>query len=264
MQQRRMGTGALFLAGALMWMASPGHASAASYMLHLGGLCSTDYLGGKGSATLFDDWSGVTPVNLRIDQRFDHNAAVAEVVDELDTYCRGTDDCYMIVHSNGGAVIAQALSIYGGTPGHDWNINWVVHQGSNTGGSNLSDIAGTWYARWLAELVLCDMADEVTPDIHRATFDHNDTDGVTFYMLAGFDTWWYSDWFVPDEDDGAVGMDSAAGYVSEGRYPSACGTTRWSNHVPAWFCGFDRDHYSIKNAARDCLRTGASSLCYRG
>ena len=245
-------------------VSSAGVANAATYTLHAGGLCSQDYLNGKGSATLFDDWAGVTAVNLRIDQRRDHNAAVSEMVGHLDTYCRGSNDCYVIVHSNGGAVIAQALSIYGGSPGHDWNINWVIHQGSNTGGSNLSDIAGTWWARWLSQALLCDMADEVTPGIHRSTFDHNDTYGVTQYMIAGFDTWWYSDLFLPDEDDGVVGMDSAAGYVFEGRKANACGTPRWSNHVPAWYCGFDRDHYEIKNAGRDCLRNGASSVCYRG
>jgi hypothetical protein len=242
----------------------PAMARADTYMLHLGGMCSTDYLGGKGSATLFQDWAGVTAVNLRVDQRTDHDAAVSEMVGHLDNFCRGTDDCYVIAYSNGGAVIAQALSVFGGTPGHDWNINWVIHQGSNTGGSNLSDIAGSWWASWLSDLIFCDMADEITPDVHRATFDHHDTDGVTFFMLAGFDTWWYSDVFLPDEDDGAVGMDSAAGYVFEGRYGSACGTPRWTNHVPAWYCGFDRDHYSMKNAARDCLRLGHSSTCYGG
>lgn len=262
---QRIGAFALSIGfGLLSLVALPTSASADTYMLHVGGLCSTQYVGGKGGGTLFQDWSGVTAIDIRIDQRSDHNAAVGEMVGRLDTYCRGGNDCYIITHSNGGAVVAQALSVYGGVAGHVWNINWVTQQGSNTGGSNLSDISGTWYANWLAEALLCDMVDEITPDIHRHAFDHHDTYGVTFYMLAGFDSWWYTDLFLPDENDGVVGMDSAGGYVSEGDYSNACGSTRWSNHVAAWFCRFDRDHNSIKNTARDCLRTGSSNLCYGG
>src|SRR5690606_2191303 len=198
--------------GLAVWGVSAG-AAAETSMLHLGGLCSTDYLGGKGEAQLFTGWDGVNPVNLVIDQTEDHDAAVEALVEELDAYCRGEDDCYLIVHSNGGAVVAQAFSVFGSTEGHEWNINWVMHQGSNTGGSNLSDIAGSPWVRWLSRNLMCPMVGSITPDIHRHAFEYHDTAGVTFYMLAGDDTWWYSNLFLPDADDGAVGMDSSGGYV---------------------------------------------------
>lgn len=229
-------------------------ARAESFTLHLGGMCSTDYLGGKkGRAGLFDGWPGVRAINLRIDQRRDHTAAVEALVVELDRYCRGDNDCYMIVYSNGGAVTAQALSVYGGTPEHAWNINWVIHQGSNTGGSRLSEIAGSWYAGWLADIFTCDLADQITPDIHRSSFNHHDTDGVTFYMMSGTKSFWYSDAFLPDADDGAVGVDSSGGFVREGEFRNACTDPRWTNHVPGYACSFDKNHNEINGMAQACL-----------
>jgi len=224
-------------------------ASAASYALHVGGMCSTSFLDGSGHLL---NKSGITSVNIAIDQHDDFDGAVQVLRGKLDQYCRNGNRCKIFAHSNGGAIVSRTLSQYGVG---QWGVDWSINMGSAELGSPLADLADTWYAGWLADLIQCPMAGEIAG--HRHGWDHHDTDGRNLYQIAGRDGWWYSSWFLGGEDDGAVKMAAAGAYVSDGSYDHACeGSAQFSQHMPVYWCGFDRDHYQVKTRGVDCYQNG--------
>ncbi len=220
-------------------LAFPTSTRAADYFIQLGGVCSQEFLEGKGGGRLAS-FSGVTAVNAQVDQRNSMSTATAQLRTVLDTYCLGDDWCYVYTYSNGAAVISRALSVYS----TDWNIYFVMQSGGNEGGSELSQTG------WAAEIFLgCDMADEITPSDHRSGWNHNDTGGNTFYTVSGEDGWWYSSWLLPGEDDGAVAFHSSGGFISTYSVDWLCYDPQYfyANHVTAYTCsGFPDDHYELK------------------
>jgi hypothetical protein len=229
----------VFALGASLVLTAPTIAHATDYFIQVGGVCSTDFLGGKGNARLAD-LPGVVSVNARVDQRDSMATATAEMRGVLDTYCTGQDWCYVYTYSNGGAVISRVLSLYN-TP---WNIYWVMNAASNEGGSELS------YTRWAAQIFLgCGLAGRIAPSDHRSGWNHDDTNGVSFFGVVGEDGWWYSRGFLPGDDDGAVAFHSAGGFRDTYSLRSLCYDRRYyySNHFIAFTCsGFPDDHFETK------------------
>ena len=239
-------------------MALPSVASATTYNIHLGGMCSTRFEGGKGGGSLETGIAG-TPIEAFIDQRSDHHAAAVEFKNEiLDVYCTGNDTCRLLGYSNGGAVISKALSTWGmnnGVP--QYNLVYALNSGSNEGGSELAN------SGWIAEIFGgCDLADEIAPGDHRPAWNHHNTGGATIYTVAGRDSLgaWYdprraTSALLPGEDDGAVSM-AAPYYSSSGSFDNGCQSGRWTSHHAAWWCSFSRDHYEIKMQGIKCLQNG--------
>lgn len=227
----------LFASGVIA--SAPNLALGADYFIQVGGVCSQDFLIGKGNGRLAN-FPGVTSVNAQVDQRNSMSTATAELRNILDAYCTGDDWCYVYAYSNGGATISRTLSIYS----TDWNIYWVMVSGSNEGGSELS------YTRWAAEIFLgCNLAGHIAPSDHRSNWNHDDTNGNTIYTVSGKDGWWYSTWLLPGEDDGAVAFHSSAGLIDTFRVDELCFDPQyhWANHVTAFTCtGFPDDHYETK------------------
>jgi hypothetical protein len=115
----------------------------------------------------------------------------------LDCFCTGPRSCIVAAHSAGDVQIGYALDLFGGTdrPVTDgvpdasgtcgetgetqtgWNVLWVGIAGGAGGGTELADL-GYWA-----------VSDPLTSDLRtstaRALYDHNDTQGATFYMHAG-------------------------------------------------------------------------------
>jgi len=232
-----------------------------TYMLHIGGICSSSFLvGSKGeNDARLGQWQGVESVDLAIDQKVSMSIAVSQAIGHLDTYCTGENECLIYTYSNGGPVVSKALALSDTTR---WNILWVMSTASNEGGSEISDnvlaapVTNIGFA--------CDMADEIGPSDHRAGWNHNDTGGTLFYMVAGYDEWWYTggfpDFFSGSANDGAVAYHSSGGlndtyHVSDDE-PWLCFQPEYhyAGHQAAFSCeGFDRDHTSMIMAGIDEL-----------
>ena len=220
------------------------------YAIHLSGLCSTQWEGGKGNGFL-GTFEGITSISAQVDQTTSMEVATADFARTLDTYCTGNNWCYVFTYSNGGAVASRTLSLYETT----WNILWVLSSASNEGGS---EIGGTG---WVGEVFGgCELAGHIGPSDHRGGWNHNDTGGTTFYMVGGYANFapWMQSWFLPGEDDGAVAYHSAGGYNDTYSTSNLCGDegAHWANHVAAYSCeGFDLDHFEMQNQGV-CLAGG--------
>src|SRR5262245_9355660 len=66
----------------------PVAAHAGVYNIHLGGMCSTNFVEGNGSGRL-GTWPGETSINASVDQRDSMAAATVQLAQLLDTYCLG-------------------------------------------------------------------------------------------------------------------------------------------------------------------------------
>lgn len=235
-------------------------ASGRERFIHVGGICSVDWLAGKkpGNTRLasFDD---VESVNANVDQRTSMGTAVANLVAELDRSCTGEDFCYLHGYSNGAAVISKTLATY---DEERWNILWVLNTASNEGGSELS--GGSLSAIGDALGVTCSLAKHISPSDHRAGWNHDDTAGNTVYHVGGFNEWWYTgvapDLFGDDTNDGAVAAHSSAGLSDTYAVPDAdpwfCFESKYhyANHETAYGCGgHDLDHYGMAMAGIEAM-----------
>ena len=188
-----------------------------------------------------------------VDQRSDQAAAVNDLKNTLDQHCMGTNWCYLMAYSNGGAVTTEALSVYG----NRWKIAWVFTTAGNQGGSELANLG------WMSELFGgCDLADEVSPSVHRRPgFNHNAVP-VSVYNVGG-DGWCWgcgagaTHALLPGNDDGVVAPHSTWSYTSTGGYDHGCQSTQWSNHLTAYRCeGVGEDHFKVKTQHVQCLENG--------
>ena len=206
----------------------------ATYILHIGGMCSTQFLGSN-SPRLASS-SGKTSIDAQINTTVSIPNSGSQIKSKFDQYCTGSNWCYVINYSGGDANVRYVLSTYS----TDWNIGWVGTSAGAGGGSELA-------LGWLAELFTCDYTGDLWVSTVRNMFNHNDTNGETIYHVAGYDGWWYSSAFLPGEDDGAVAYHSASGCSSSGSWNNMCNCSKFSNHVVAWTCsGYDLDHYGMK------------------
>lgn len=156
----------------------------------------------------------------------------------LDCFCTGPNWCYVAVHSAGDLMIGYTLAMYGssqhykktpspsasgtcsnsdGTTQTGWNIKWVDAGGGAAGGSELAD-----YGAWTTSEPL---VQDLKTTTARAMYDHNNTQGVMFYMFAGASGTLYSA-LLPGQDDEAVAYHSSGGVAgsSGGAY---CNPSDW-------------------------------------
>ena len=232
-----MRTSALLVAFAI---AIPATANAAVYDIHLGGICSTGWEGGKGGGYL-GSWAGETSVNAPVDQQDSMSTATWQLAQTLDTYCTNGNTCYVYTYSNGGAVLSRTLSIY---ETERWRIGYVVASASNEGGSELG---GTG---WVGEIFGgCYLAGHIGPSDHRNGWNHYDTNNVTIGMIGG--NGWMAPYaqhsVLPGHDDGAVSHHSSGGYVSSGSYSTLCSSGRFTGRQTWWSCEYGSlNHYDMK------------------
>ncbi|KAB2900315.1 MAG: hypothetical protein F9K40_09415 [Kofleriaceae bacterium] len=206
-------------------VAVPAVASAATYNIHVGGVCSTRYTNGKGAASSVGSWSGQISINASVDQRDSMSTATSHMKTVLDTYCGSGNSCRIFTYSNGAAVVSRTLAVYSTA----WNITSINNSGGNAGGSELSKTS------WVAEIFTgCALASKIDPSSHRNGWNHNDTNGKPVYHIAGKGTIWWTfgttKAFLPGEDDSVVAFHSAAGNSNTSSYSSVCSTPKYSNH----------------------------------
>ncbi|MCA9614778.1 MAG: hypothetical protein KC586_18605 [Myxococcales bacterium] len=251
-----MKTLATLVLAALALAAIPTHADAQT-MIYVNGLGSTHWLDGnsKGSTPRNANLSWInTHVDVWADQRYDHQQAVASFKAVLDQHCMGTNWCYVMAYSNGGAVVTEAMSVYGSR----WpRLSWAFTTAGNQGGSELADLS------WMSELFGgCDMADEIAPSVHRRPgFNHNAMPAPVYNV--GGDGWCWgcgagaTHAILPGNDDGVVAPHSTWSYSSRGSYDHGCQSTQWSNHYTAYRCdGVGEDHFKVKTQHIQCLESG--------
>ena len=176
------------------------------------------------------NWDGVGRV---ADQNY-------RIRDALDCFCTGTNWCYVAVHSAGDLHLGYALAKYGtsaryrknatpntggvcgnsdGTTQTGWNIKSVYVASGASGGSELADL-GYW-------AVSDTLSIDLVTTTARAMYNHNTTQGLTFYRYAGAAGTLYSA-ILPGQDDEAVSYHSTGGVA---------GTTGSSYCNPSdWFC----------------------------
>ena len=234
----------ILLASALV-LASFGTASATVYDIQMGGMCSTGFVGGSGNGRL-GNWSryGDISIDAPVDQNNDMGTATAQFANVLNTYCTGSNYCYIYTFSNGGAVVSRTLSLYATT----WNIGYVANSASNEGGS---EIGGTG---WIGQIFGgCYIAGHIGPSDHRNGWNHYNTGGHVIGQIGG-DGWlapYAQSAVLPGHDDGAVAEHSSGGFISTWSESSLCSSDpKWTNHQVWWSCEYgSNNHYDMKMQA---------------
>jgi hypothetical protein len=231
----------------------PAAADAAVYDIHVGGICSTGFLGGNGNGYL-GSWAGETSVNAYVDQNDSMSTATVQLAQTFDSYCTNGNYCYVYVYSNGGAVLSRTLSIYATA----WNIDYVVASASAEGGSELG---GTG---WLGEVFGgCYLAGHIGTSDHRNGWNHYETHGRTIGMIGG--NGWLAPYaqsaVLPGHDDGAVAEHSSGGYTTAGSFSTLCGSGRWTGRQTWWSCEYGSlNHYDLK--MKGICNDGGASGCH--
>ncbi len=233
-------------------LAIPTIADAGVYNIHVGGICSTQWEGGKGGGYL-GSWAGETSISAPVDQNDSMATATAQLAGTFDRYCTGGNICYVYAYSNGGATVSRTLSLYATA----WNIGYVVASASNEGGSQLG---GTG---WLGEVFGgCYLAGHIGPSDHRNGWNHNDTHGRTVGAIGG--NGWLAPYaqssVLPGHDDGAVSTASAGGNSSSSGVDSLCNGAKYTNHQIWWSCEYGSlNHYDLK--MKGVCNDGGASGC---
>jgi hypothetical protein len=213
-----------------------------TYAIHVGGVCSQTFTEGRGESGL-GNWPGVVSIDAQVDQRDNMAQATADMTRTLDTYCTGDDWCYIFTFSNGGATISRALSL----ADKQYNILWVMSAASNEGGS---EIGGTG---WIGETFGgCTLTGHIGTGDHRSGWNHNDTNGASFYMVGGYKCMapYLQCGVLPGEDDGAVAFHSSGGMNDTFSSNTLCvaESAYYANHQPAFSCdGFYKNHFEMKS-----------------
>ncbi|HEY0194134.1 MAG TPA: hypothetical protein VGC42_23615 [Kofleriaceae bacterium] len=230
-------------------IAVPTVASANTYRIQVGGICSTDF------GSTIGKWSGQTSINAPIDQRDSMATATSQMAGVLNQYCTGSNLCYVYVYSNGGAVMSRTLALNSTA----WNIAYVAASASNEGGSELG---GTGY---IGEVFGgCALAGHIGTSDHRNGWNHNDTHGIVTRMIAG-DGWlapYIQAAILPGHDDGAVSEASAGGYAAAGSHSSICdSSTKYANHAAYYSCEYGSLNHLQMKLKMICNEGGLSSGC---
>jgi hypothetical protein len=230
-------------------LAVPLTASAGTFNIHVGGICSTNF-----GATL-GSWAGETSINASIDQRNSMATATSQMAATLNTFCTGGNLCYVYVYSNGGAVMSRTLALFSTA----WNIGYVAAAASNEGGSELG---GTGF---IGEIFGgCALAGHIGTSDHRNGWNHNDTHGVITGMVAGngFLAPFIQSAILPGHDDGAVSQASAGGYsTTTGRNSICAAGTKYANHQ-AWFsCEYGSLNHTQMKLKMVCDDGGLTTGC---
>ncbi|MGE0322713.1 MAG: hypothetical protein AB7K71_02525 [Polyangiaceae bacterium] len=178
-------------------------ASATTYSVYLHGR-NTD-----GTPSGWGYWGGVVrpginAVAVNYDGRAHISTANPTVRAGLNTYCSGSNSCYVACHSAGCAHLGYAIDKYG-----PYNIIWINAAGSAEGGTELSDV-GSW-------AVGDALADDLKTGTVRGMYNHNNLRGVWEYNFAGGSDEATS-WIVDGQDDGVVGYHSALGRSTTGDF----------------------------------------------
>lgn len=258
----------------LFAMAWAGPAHAADHVIQLGGMCSQNWLEGKGGGSL-GAWSNVVEVSAAVDQRSSKTDARTDLVNVLNSYCTGNDWCWIFNYSGGDFLTGYTLDTSSSAP--NWNIHYVVTVGGAGGGSNL--------AGGIADLLTCDYSNELTESAARNAYNHNDTSGKAVYRLGGYKKLvestaacvagttlsvlsfglYNNSHCLNGDHDGAVEYHSAGACTDTNDHTDMWNQcSHWTNHYSWWTPGsYDEgdnlNHYELKMFGV-CMEGGVSGV----
>lgn len=246
--------------GTCVTATAPAQPVASNTLLHFGGMCSVKFEEGHSSklnSTVYRVRLGNSPyteVDASINMKTTSNiqSTYTQVYNTLYQYCRAPNTCRIYAYSAGCSAVQYAIAQ---NPTLFTGISWAQGTGCADGGSPL--------ANWgrLAELAACPMASTLGVTTQRNLFNHNifGNMGKTFYRSAGKGHDWYAPWGwssailwagtsqIGGEDDGAVGVSSAAGCTTDSS-SNGMGCTKFSGNVcNVSSCPLPKlDHYEMK------------------
>ena len=269
--------GIVALAAALF---TSGTAFATTYIIHLSGMCSKDWSGssgltpgGSGSSSnggvksFANNWAGTVNVNAQVDQtQGSLSVASSQLVNILNTYCTGSNSCWIYNYSAGDLVLGYTFA-HSPT---SWNVTSVRTAAGAAGGSNL---AGT-----IAKAVACPFAGNLTESAARGAYTHDwgYNTGTTIYRTGGNKQMTISNvacvagsainflsfglisggTCLQSHNDGAVAYQSSGAYQSTGDYgnfwlSSDPSGSHWYSHASYWVTGSNDvgdylNHYNEK------------------
>lgn len=188
---------------------------------------------------------------------------VNQAVKVLNNHCRRDQgkSCSILCHSTGCPIAGKTLDVYGNN-GATWNINRVLTMGSAEGGTELADVQASLLPTPLGPLTLLFAGWTgltLQTGLVRGAYDHNDTAGVTFFHVAGYDGGSTGTaGLILGQDDGVVPFHSACGYVKVFQATQCSNdwewvrktkfgipyyvqrtVARWTNHTRVEYCGRD-------------------------
>ncbi|MFN3604676.1 MAG: hypothetical protein ACK4UJ_08210 [Leptonema sp. (in: bacteria)] len=146
--------------------------------------------------------------------------AQSKLYEVLEAKCLRSngDSCSIICHSAGCYATEYFISTRDISR---YNIRFVINSSSAAGGSELANLKF-----WASG----DMDNALKTGNARGSYNHNNMKGIPFRMLAGYKGWWYTAWYLPGEDDGAVSFHSTCGINTTGSYSNCASGTRYSYH----------------------------------
>jgi len=192
-----------------------------------GGTCGSDYYTDAGNY-----WGTAKNINTALPKYFvtydgysdprtwGHCRAQSKLYQVLEERClksRG-QSCYIICHSAGCYVTEYFISTMDVSR---YGIKFVFNSSSAAGGSELANLK-FWASGSMDAALQTNNA--------RGSYNHNNMKGIPFYMLAGYKGWWYTAWYLPGEDDGAVSFHSTCGINTTGSYSNCASGYRYSDH----------------------------------
>jgi hypothetical protein len=265
--------GSVVVAAALML---PAKANATNYIVHLSGACSTRWNGPPGgsgggsnggtpSLAAYSAWSSVEAF---VDQTSSLSAAASQFKGVLDTYCTGSNYCYIYNYSAGDAVAGYVFDRLAWS----YNVDAIITTAGAGGGSTL---AGD-----IATLVGCGFAGGLTESNARAAYNHQNgwNVGTYAYRIGGnkrltatsvacvvgtainFLTFGLvsGGTCLQSQNDGMVAFHSAGGYNNVGDYDTfwdGVSSNHWSHNASYFYdpfsctgsCTSDSlNHYNLK------------------
>jgi hypothetical protein len=195
----------------------------------------TYWVNGSGANVAQGVGVNATPVNYNGTQHI--SVSNPTVVSSLNTYCKGSNSCYVQCHSAGCAQIGYAEAYNPGA----WNIIFVFTGGSAAGGSELAGNTAYFFTGY-------DIDKDLAVSTMRAMYNHDvlgdDIAGYVYNSLGG-------DWASVTtclfaggcaggggQNDSAVSFQSAGHFRNSGTYGSdaAAGSTggTWWDYSWAW------------------------------
>lgn len=138
----------------------------------------------------------------------------------LTNNCTGSKRCRIICHSAGCYATGYFLDKLSS---NTFNIDAVFASSSAAGGSELANLA-FWATGGM------DAALKTGEARNSSLFNQNDNKGVSIHHLAGYKGDFYSAWYLPGEDDGAVSFHSTCGIAKTGSFSKCTASARYTGH----------------------------------
>jgi hypothetical protein len=179
----------------------------------------------------------------------------------IATYCSGANNCVIVCYSAGCGRVLKAIDDLRASGNALPGLFWIQAAGSAAGGTKLAELATSGFTSFLAKLFgQQEPIDfDLSPSAARGTYGYTQ-DAVppdAMYQVAGNQDICKGFWIFKicgntyvdaGIADGLVGIDSASGAASAGRYWDGCSPAKYPGRLwePTSPCGGEaRDHQGI-------------------